>query len=603
MIEPAGEKYRVSLRKKTLIIIGIVLAVMLIASYFLTQYVLVASYVRLERQETQKGVERVISVLNNRITWLEGNTSDWAFWDDTYNYAANLNSTFVEQNIDPSTFKSLQIDAIALTDTQGKLLYSEAYDRNKQELIEIPQSLAAYLAANNTLKSSLASNNGFGGIVVLPEGPMLIASYPVLTTDATGPPHGVLTMARYLDNKEIKYLTDTTLSPISIYILSNSQTLNDFTRAYLQMTPQKSIIVIPQDSNTISGYTLIKDINGKPALILKADFARDLYNKGRESASFIILVLISCAIIAAIIAILTQNRITLSRIKNINKDIKKISTSGDVSSRMKIEGRDEFSDFADNINKMLTTIEEQKTKETILRKSLEAEMNKRADYTRELAHELKTPITPILSSSELLTEGIKEEPWLSLAKNIYRGATDMNDRLDDLLDMAKGEVGILRLNMEEIDPISLIQHIAEEMTPLIHHRQQTLALDLPPVLPHIMGDEVRLRQVLRNLLNNATKFTPEKGKITIRAKRNDNNLIVEVEDTGSGIDADKMSKVFLPYVRLGEATEHQKGLGLGLKLCKTLVELHGGMIWVNSQKGTGSIFSLSIPIVLSHQKD
>jgi signal transduction histidine kinase len=118
-----------------------------------------------------------------------------------------------------------------------------------------------------------------------------------------------------------------------------------------------------------------------------------------------------------------------------------------------------------------------------------------------------------------------------------------------------------------------------------------------------MGDEVRLRQVLRNLLNNATKFTPEKGKITIRAKRNDNNLIVEVEDTGSGIDADKMSKVFLPYVRLGEATEHQKGLGLGLKLCKTLVELHGGMIWVNSQKGTGSIFSLSIPIVLSHQKD
>ena len=303
MIEPAGEKYRVSLRKKTLIIIGIVLAAMLIATYFLTQYVLVASYVRLERQETQKGVERVISVLNNRITWLEGNTSDWAFWDDTYNYAANPNSTFVDQNIDTSTFKSLQIDAIVLTDTQGKLLYSEAYDKNKQVLIEVSQSFKTLLATSNIIKSSLASSNGIGGIVVLPEGPMIIASCPVLTTAGTGPTDGVLTMARYLDNREIKYLTDTTLSPISIYTLNNSQTQNDFTRAYLQMTPQKSIIVIPQNSTTISGYTLINDIDGKPALILKAGFNRDIYNKGREGAGFIILVLIICAIIAGTIAI------------------------------------------------------------------------------------------------------------------------------------------------------------------------------------------------------------------------------------------------------------------------------------------------------------
>ena len=303
MIVPAGEKYRVSLRKKTLIIIGIVLAAMLIATYFLTQYVLVASYVRLERQETQKGVERVISVLNNRITWLEGNTSDWAFWDDTYNYAANPNSTFVDQNIDTSTFKSLQIDAIVLTDTQGKLLYSEAYDKNKQVLIEVSQSFKTLLATSNIIKSSLASSNGIGGIVVLPEGPMIIASCPVLTTAGTGPTDGVLTMARYLDNREIKYLTDTTLSPISIYTLNNSQTQNDFTRAYLQMTPQKSIIVIPQNSTTISGYTLINDIDGKPALILKAGFNRDIYNKGREGAGFIILVLIICAIIAGTIAI------------------------------------------------------------------------------------------------------------------------------------------------------------------------------------------------------------------------------------------------------------------------------------------------------------
>jgi signal transduction histidine kinase len=583
---------------------SVVLIVMLIITYFLTQYFLINSDVKLEQRETQSGIGRVLSVLNNQIAFLEDTTSDWAFWDDTYNFADNLNLQYVDENITPSTFISLQVDAMVLTDTQGEFLYGKAYDKNKQELIEVPQSLTTYLATSNPLNSSLNSENAIGGIILLPEGPMLIASCPVLTSAKTGPPHGILTMARYLDNKEIKYLADMTLSPISIYPINSPQLPADFSKAYQQMTPAKSVIVMPQNNNTVSGYALINDIDGKPALIIKADFTRDLYNKGHESARFIMLILIICAICAGIIAILTQNRITIYRIKKLNKDIQQINTSGDMSSRIKkIDGKDEFSDFADNINKMLATIEEQKTKEVILRKSLEAEMNKRADYTRELAHELKTPITPILSSSELLTEGIKEEPWLSLAKNIYRGATDMNDRLDDLLDMAKGEVGILRLNMEEIDPISLIQHISEEMAPLIHHRQQTLALDLPPALPHIMGDEVRLRQVLRNLLNNATKFTPEKGKITIRAKRNDNNLVVEVEDTGSGIDADKMSKVFLPYVRLGEATEHQKGLGLGLKLSKTLVELHGGMIWVSSQKGVGSKFSFSVPVISNQGKD
>ncbi|MDD5287721.1 MAG: ATP-binding protein [Dehalococcoidales bacterium] len=142
----------------------------------------------------------------------------------------------------------------------------------------------------------------------------------------------------------------------------------------------------------------------------------------------------------------------------------------------------------------------------------------------------------------------------------------------------------------------IIQQVAGELSSLTKHRKQILALDLPQRLPHIMGDEVRLRQVLRNILNNATKFTPESGKITIRARQDGDNLVVEIEDTGRGINAEKMSQVFRPYVRLGNDKEHQKGLGLGLKLCKTLVELHNGKIWVKSEEGKGSIFSFSIPV-------
>ncbi|MDP2918676.1 MAG: HAMP domain-containing sensor histidine kinase [Dehalococcoidia bacterium] len=246
---------------------------------------------------------------------------------------------------------------------------------------------------------------------------------------------------------------------------------------------------------------------------------------------------------------------------------------------------------------MLVKIEKQQELEKKLRDDLEQEIKKRSEYTRELVHELKTPITPILSSSELLLEGMTQEPWTRLAKNIYRGALDMNDRLDDLMDTARGEVGMLRLRNEPMNMLLIIRQMAEEMSPLVASRSQKFVLELLPSLPLVIGDETRMRQVLRNLLSNATKYTPETGIITLRTRLNTEEIIVEIQDTGQGIEPDQLERIFEPYVKItGGILERQTGLGLGLKLAKTLVELHGGRIWVSSEKGKGSIFSFSLPV-------
>ena len=195
-------------------------------------------------------------------------------------------------------------------------------------------------------------------------------------------------------------------------------------------------------------------------------------------------------------------------------------------------------------------------------------------------------------------DGITTEPWAGLAKNIYNGATDMNARLDDLVDMARGEVGILKLRTEPLDMAPAIKLLAEEMLPLISFRQQTLKLELPPSLPYIMGDRTRLRQVLRNLINNATKFTPEKGKIVVYARAQAGNVVVEIQDNGRGIPPDRLANIFEPYSSVtSDTVSYQTGLGLGLKLSKTLVELHGGTISIKSEVGKGSTFSFSIPVI------
>ncbi len=242
-------------------------------------------------------------------------------------------------------------------------------------------------------------------------------------------------------------------------------------------------------------------------------------------------------------------------------------------------------------------------KERALRKTLEAEIQKRIEFTRALVHELKTPITPVMASSELLMQKLKDEQLYGLAQNISHGANNLNRRIDELLDLAKGEVGMLRLNPEPMNPVQLLQRIVDEETPVAIRNGQTLSAKLPEKLPVIVADEERFRQVVLNLVNNAVKFTHPGGKITLKARVERDNLVVEVQDTGVGISADEQKVLFEPYRSLESDRERLSGLGLGLSLSKKLVELHGGRIWVKSEKGKGSTFGFSIPLAKTGQKE
>jgi PAS domain S-box-containing protein len=241
-------------------------------------------------------------------------------------------------------------------------------------------------------------------------------------------------------------------------------------------------------------------------------------------------------------------------------------------------------------------LEEAYEKERRLRQELQIEVQRRVEFTRALVHELKTPLTPIMSSSDLLVSGLKEEPWLSVAQNIQRGAINLNKRIGELLDLARGEIGMLKLNPKRVDFLKLLQHVASEMSVLASSNGQKLKVELPESLPLPWADEDRLRQITQNLLVNATKFTPEGGTITLRAKEQNGSLIVEVQDTGYGISDEEQRRLFRPYHRQVGEREHLSGLGLGLALCKNLVQLHGGRFWVKSEEGKGATFSFSIPI-------
>ena len=237
--------------------------------------------------------------------------------------------------------------------------------------------------------------------------------------------------------------------------------------------------------------------------------------------------------------------------------------------------------------------------ETKLRQQLEEEAKNRIRFIDVLAHELKGPLTPMLTASGMLREMLPQEAGTmpqKLADNFYNGTKLLISRLDELLDVARYARGSVTLNMEATATRRFIEQVVSRYTPSITQRNQQLIVEIAENLPIASLDQSRLEQVLVNLLSNASKYSPEGSRILLKASQNEGNLLISVKDEGLGISPEDQGALFHPYQRVGKEQGKTQGLGLGLTVVKAIIEAHGGRIWVESQLGKGSTFSFTIPL-------
>ncbi len=233
------------------------------------------------------------------------------------------------------------------------------------------------------------------------------------------------------------------------------------------------------------------------------------------------------------------------------------------------------------------------TREKSLRQKLQNEMQNRVVFTRQLIHELKTPLTSLLPSSQLLLEETKGTRLEKLAGYVWEGANGLNSRIDELHDVVRGEIGKLKLDVKSVDLEQLLKDLLEETRAQAKAEGMSMTLSIVSPLPRVSADPARVRQIMLNLINNAYKYAAEGKKIEILARLDPASRTVEVEvrDHGPGIPRVKWQSLFKPaYRKIGNSTA-AGGLGIGLPLCKTLVTLHGGKMWIGSApRGGASVF-------------
>ena len=256
-------------------------------------------------------------------------------------------------------------------------------------------------------------------------------------------------------------------------------------------------------------------------------------------------------------------------------------TKGELSYRVKVKSRDEIGELADSFN--------------IMASSLEKGEQSRRQLTADIAHELRTPLTVIEGTVDGIIDGVFQ-PDTEHLRSIKEQTALLTHLISDLRDISLAESGQLKLNLTSTDMVELVRRVVSNYEINAREKNIRIKLEEEPQISEIEADTVRMEQVISNLLVNAIRHTPSSGSISVTIKNDEGGLAISVADTGEGIAQDDLPHVFERFYRSGSSRSRKEGgTGLGLAIVKQMVEAHGGKVWVESKKGTGSIFSILLP--------
>ena len=231
----------------------------------------------------------------------------------------------------------------------------------------------------------------------------------------------------------------------------------------------------------------------------------------------------------------------------------------------------------------------------------EAEIDRmKSEFLSMAAHELRAPMTSIKGYSDMLLLGLAgeyDERQKQFLNTIKANVDRVLEMVKEFSEISRLETGALKLDIKPLHIDDLVSEVVVSLRPQIEAKEINLSVEVPPDLPEVWGDRTRIIQILTNLVTNAYKYTPERGRITIAAQWVDDSMQVDVTDTGIGIAPQDQEKLFTRFFRADHPEVRRvAGTGLGLSIAKSIVEMHGGRIWVKSQLGEGSTFSFTLSL-------
>jgi two-component system sensor histidine kinase BarA len=330
--------------------------------------------------------------------------------------------------------------------------------------------------------------------------------------------------------------------------------------------------------------------------------------------------LLSMAIIAAILIMsgsyLIVRYIIVKPVKHL-KEVSDAIAAGELNVRSEIQTGDEFEDLSHAFNRMLRNLVSMQDRLRKLNADLDLKVDElaqanmalyesnrlKSDFLATMSHELRTPLNSILGFSEVLLSSNqlndKQQRWVG---NIQKSGDQLLNLINDILDLAKIEAGKMQVRLEEFSIHDVYEGLLNMFRPLAERKNIDLRGQVDPDIRLLRQDPGKLQQILSNLLSNAIKFTPEGGRVLLKAAADAPHVIFTVSDTGVGIAPEEQELVFEKFRQSGNPlTREHAGTGLGLSIVRELAKLLGGEVMLQSELGRGSTFTVRLPLQLSQE--
>ena len=576
-----------TLRLRITAIFALAVVALVAGLSFTVDRVLTDGFGNLERQEAAHRARQVRRALAQEIDSLDSMTSDYASWDDTYDFVVTRSPEFLKSALPDD--ERLRVDALAIVGADGGIVFAYGYDRDRHQRTPLPASLNTALNSRPSLVHHGQTDAHRAGLLVANGETWLLASRPITTSQLTGPIRGAFIMVRRLDGDETARLSRTTALDLR---LEAGDSLS---------SGSADVEVDIESSDRLIVRSVVKDVDGVPAVTLAVTLEREIEAQRRRAHVALIGALIVAAVVFVAVMLATMERYILRHTATIARFVQEVKASGNLDARVTDEGRDEISEVARALNGLLASLDERGQELERARQDALQASRLKSEFVANMSHEIRTPMNGILGMTSLLIDTPLTDEQREMAGTAHRSAEALLMVLNDILDFAKIEAGKLAIDPVPFEIAPIVHDAARLMAPLARAKGVDLSVDVSAGVPQgLLGDGGRIRQIVLNLLSNAVKFTSA-GRVVITVSGTYGpcayRLRIDVEDTGIGISPEQIARIFEQFVQVDASTTRRfGGTGLGLTISRHLAGLMGGSLTARSTQGSGSTFTLEVPL-------
>ena len=590
-----------SLRWKVASLLTVVYALFVVTTDLVQRAIIMPSFERVEREEAITDIHRAKDAIRNELNHLSLFLGDWSAWDDTRDYVDGKENQYEAKNLIPSTFVTNRLNLLWIGDNDGRKVWSGAYEVPSMKEVTLAEFARGRIDRSNPLLQHRDPGSLVSGLMLTEQGPLLVCSRPVVSSNNEGPIRGTMVMGRFLNDKLIQSLAIQTQVAFTAWPIPGESVPPAEKSAISQCEANGGQALRIESNQQLNAYTTIPDLLGRPVLLLKAELSRDITLRGRVAMGFAAISHVFAGAIIILLVWTTFQRLVVRRVTALTDYALSLGQGAECPSRPDVASKDEIGTLAREFCATVARLDE-RNQQLLQMQKMEAV----GQLANGLAHDFNNLLTVILGCAARLkkadgTPSDLVETVSTLEEATKQGQT-MTQSLLTFCHRVPIEKHPVDLRAATRGATRLLRHVLPASVRL------TVSADGDRPL-WVNGNTTHLQQVLLNLVINARDAMAEGGDLSIavtelgpdgrsatgRAGHADLGwACVTVTDNGDGIPPDVLPQIFDPFFT---TKPRGHGTGLGLAIVHGIVEDHNGRVEVKSEIGKGSSFSILLPRV------